>query len=482
MIGPAMPAPRAATRLLALLPLVSLLCLGALPAHGDDWSDARKAFREALRSEDWRLRRQAYAALLDYDSADAVDEAFRAMAKEKNAAVLFGALDTLATFGTDEARSALVEVVRTSKGEKQQLALLALGGQPGETGKDVLLELVRGKDRALAGQAALALGRKLVKDALPDLLLLLKDKDWQLRAAGGRALTLLAGPLADPLPGTIIPRHQIPSWMDPKPILQALLESLAASPGSERRFLIEALERISGKDFGYDVGAWQALIEGQDPAQIARNPIYPPYAYGIPVYGLRVVVVMDSSVCTDDPHPYMDIDRLRELSKIPGARDVPWYEVRTTKQFMAAHTKRLIQDLPGEAKFDVVVAMQKITSFFGKLVTASTGNKNVAATDIDDLKVSNGIDTLGALEQALDVAGKKDSVAWSLGPDEVLYATCSVPWLAEETDQEVIGAHLAWKAGFRFVPMDMVGVGPHPYAMMKRIAQATGGRYQDLSK
>ena len=81
-----------------------------------------------------------------------------------------------------------------------------------------------------------------------------------------------------------------------------------------------------------------------------------------------------------------------------------------------------------------------------------------------------------------DIAGRKDSVAWDVGPEEVLYAIVSLPWLSEHSDPAVVAAAIALKARLRMVPITLAGIGEHPYELCQTLADATGGTYIDLSK
>jgi hypothetical protein len=60
--------------------------------------------------------------------------------------------------------------------------------------------------------------------------------------------------------------------------------------------------------------------------------------------------------------------------------------------------------------------------------------------------------------------------------------SCSIPWLAEVTDQDIVGATVALRAQRRMVPVHTIGVGPHPFVLMKIISPRSGGTYLDLSR
>jgi hypothetical protein len=432
------------------------------PAAADDWGDARKAFRDAMKSKEWKERKTALIRLRDFDRAEAAEEVLSAIPKETNGAVLVACVAALSAFHSAEATAALAAAARSAKGPKRALVMMALEEQSGDASKDVLLEVLGGGDAPSAARAALALGKKRVAAAVPPLLGLLKHKDWQVRSAAARALAATASSV------------DRAGWAP-------LAESLAASAGRERGDLVEALKAVTRQDFGHDVAAWKALAAGADPATIARKPTVPPHVVGIPIYGRRVVVVLEHSNCTDDPHPFEAQERLQELCKVPGARDVPWYQIRTTGQFYGAHAKRLIADLASGTMFDLITVAAKEKALFGKWTPANPGTHATAAKAIDGLKPETGLDVHAAVLEALDLGGKEPA-SWQAGPDEIVLFECGNPWLADVTDPEVVGATIGLAARMRMVPVHTIGVGAHPSAMLQQIADLSGGRYLDLTK
>jgi len=129
---------------------------------------------------------------------------------------------------------------------------------------------------------------------------------------------------------------------------------------------------------------------------------------------------------------------------------------------------------------------QKVEPLFEKLAPCNSGTKRQARTWIKELSVQDGPNHFVGLTQALDVSGAKDRIAWSLGPDEIILMTCAIPWAPSDPNamvgQTQVGAAIGLKARLRMVPIHSVGVGPHPYEMMRILATQTGGRYVDLSR
>ncbi len=64
--------------------------------------------------------------------------------------------------------------------------------------------------------------------------------------------------------------------------------------------------------------------------------------------------------------------------------------------------------------------------------------------------------------------------------------TCAIPWAPSDPDamvgQTEVGAAIGLEARLRMVPIHSLGVGPHPFEMMRILAAQTGGRYVGLIK
>jgi hypothetical protein len=456
--GSRSPSRRSALLLRGLLLAVAVVVGAPSPAWAE-WAETRKQFRESLKSKEWEKRRTAYSVIADYDGADATEEILSAVGKEQHGLVLASAVKTLAGFRSEGAVKLLGEAARSGRGSRRTYALLALREHKGPGAKDDLLAVLDQPDAQAAAQAALALGAKEVSEAGPKVLRLLAHKDWQVRASAANALRLLGKGA-------------------PKEAPAALAAMLAAGEGSERGAAVAALKALTGKDFGFDPEAWRRLAAGEAEAGIPRAPKPLPYVFGIPVYGRRVVVVIDHSPCSDDLHPF-EGERLKQVCEVPGARSVPWYTIRTRGQLMAAHAKRLISDLEGS--FELITAGRKVRPLFERLNPATAGSREAAARTLTELKTEAGVDTYEALLLAFDTGGK-GSASWSAGPDTVVYLSCGNPWLGAITDATVIGGSIGLEGRVRLVPIHTVGVGGHPFVMLRELAERTGGTYADFTK
>jgi HEAT repeat protein len=456
---------RSVARILAPLAFAALAAHAAPSARADDWEEARKTFRRDVKLPEAAKRAAAYQRLSYQDRADAVEEILGKIGTEPNGSVVWAAIKALGRQESDGAREALVAALRRARGTDRLHLLVAFQEQRGEAGADALLEVLReGKDPMATAHAALALGRKGAREAIPDLLALLAKDDWHLRSAAARALALLPN-------------------VDAKAALPPLADALAAAEGRDRADLVAALEKVSGQKFGYDPDAWKALAAGTAAAEIRAKPRPVPHFAGIPLYGRRLVILVDNGGRTDDQLPY-DKDRRKALLEVPGARPVGLVvDVATIRQFLHVHAARAIDDFGGRgAGFDLVSVGEKPRPLFGKLTPSNEGTRRAAVEFLGKLRAETAHDTLTALTSALDVSGKKDGVAWSLGPEEILYGGCTIPWLSAVTDAMEVAGTVGLKAHLRLVPVHTVGMGDHPFEMMRHISAVSGGTYRDLSK
>ncbi len=456
-------------------------------AEADDTKDALKAFRSASRAKPWKDRRDAYLTIADFDGAEAARAVLDAAVREQNPAVVLTALNVLADFGSEGAQGALATALGKSKGTRKMYVLMALARQSGDKAVPLLLETLRGKGAPAIAQAALALGRREVQAAVPDFLRLLRHKDWQVRRAVAIGLRRIAQP-PPPKPEKGKPadpqfRWPVPEALAAPEVTQALASALAASRGRERRDIIQALDAIHDKDLGDNVAAWKAVAEGREPDEkTLAQRVRPPYAFGVPIYGKRVVLIYDNSLRSGDPHKFGSDERLAEVCEVPGSRPLLQMRLRTVGQFVQAHYRRCIHDMAKGTKFELITFNETVRPTFGKFASASKTSRKAVDALFEGLQNDNGINTYGALTEALDMGGAAESKAWKRGPDEIVFMSCNIPTAGEIQEADVIGAAIALKGRMRMVPIHTVGVLSHAFNMMRTIAAETGGIYRNYDR
>lgn len=473
--------------LVSWLLLILLLAVAAPPAWADDASDARREFRAAMKHENWKERRTSLQMVLDYDDAKMFDVCLAAVLAEENAAVQLAGIKTLGQFESESARGALLAELARAKGEKAAVLLMALAEQKGHDGVEALIGLLADKDAQKAGLAALALGAKQAPQATNALIETLRHKELRVRSAAARALKTWAwSEKTKPAKNTgKLPEPKMPDWFELEPIQAALVGALKDTEGAARGDVIEALEFITRKDYGDNPVAWKAHLAGEEVTErMLRKRFYPPHFFGVPVWGERVVIVMDANVLTDRVHPFQDPARLQELCENPGRAGLMRIRIKSVKHFNDAWVRRFLTDLRelDGVKFDLILSSGKPKSVFGRLKPANAGTTKSAITEVEKADLKNDNDVLAAMGMALDIGGKKDSLAWTKGPDVVCCVYSSVPWLAEVTDAEVVGSAIGLKARRRLVKINAIGVHEFAYAMMELFAHQTGGTYRKLTQ
>ncbi len=438
--------------------LASLLLVGGPAGADEDWKRTKREFKAAQKSEDWNTRRGSYTDMSYYDTAEAVKMILATFAREPNPAVILGGIEVLAGYKSLDATAEITKAFRKSKGERKLYLMMVLERQKVKGGQEILLEVLRGKDRMAAAQAALALGKKKALEVIPDLQALCLSKDWQLRAAAARALEAMTG----------------------REALGELAQSLEMSKGSERGAIVHCLEELTGEKFGLDVSAWKKLASGVDGDAIKAKPGKVPHVFGIPIYGRRIVVVLTNSQHNENPHRFGNGKRLEELCQVPGGRPIVHTRLVTVGMFIRAHVKRLLGDMPSGTYGELLLFNTTVAPLWSKLTPLNSGTKKVAKDAIEGATPYAGMNHYDALIQALDISGAKDSAAWKKGPDEIIFTACNVANKGEITDADVVGAAIAFKARMRMVPVHTIGVGAHGYEMMKVISTQTGGIYKNL--
>ncbi|MDA1194572.1 MAG: HEAT repeat domain-containing protein [Planctomycetota bacterium] len=474
---------KAPHRLLLLLALV--LCAPApTTACADATDDAIDAFKKALRTEVWEERREAYMRVADYDSGAVARAVLDALEREPNPAVQLVGLRVLGGLGTEDAQAQLVTEARKARGSRKMLVLLALARQRGTAAAPILLEVVQDKDGPAAAQAALALGKKEVHEAIPHLVALLGRKDWQVRRAAALALANIAQPPPpEPKDGKPTPkdfRWPVPDALKAPEVTKALIAALAEADGVDRGAILRALAEIHEQDHGDNLAAWKLVAEGKPvDAAVAKKRDWPPAVFGIPLYGRRIVFIYDNSLRSGDPHNFGTGDRLLELCAVPGGVPLLATRLLTVGQFAQAHLTRAIGKIERGQQFELIAFNASVQPLFGKFSPSSAASRKLVEELFTGMTPDDGINTYGALTAALDLGGDADAKAWKKGPDEIVFITCNQPTVGELKDADVIAAAIGLKARMRMVRVHTVGILTHPYSMLETMAAETGGIYRN---
>lgn len=470
-----------------VLPLAAFLLLllpGAPTPAFADTKAAVKEFKQAQKAEDWKARREAYLVAADYDSEDVAKALLDALTKEENPAVQLMGLRVLAGFESEGARGRLVQEAKKARGTRKQYVLMALARQRSDAAREILLATVQSKDGPSAAQAALALGRSGVEEAVPHLLKLLVHKDWQVRRAAGMALASLAQPPPPKAePGKPVPkdfRWPVSDALKAPAVSEALIKALETGEGVERGAMIDALAAIHGQDQGNNPAAWRAVVAGTEvDKRLERKRVWPPAAFGIPLYGQRIVFIYDNSLRSGDPHRFGTGARREEVCQVPGGPPLLSSRLLTVGQFARAHITRAVSKLDKGQRFEVITFNATVQGLAGKFTSSGGASKKALEDLFAGLEPDDGINSYGALTEALDLGGATDAKAWKRGPDEIVFITCNQPTQGELSDADVVAAAIGLKGRMRMVRIHTIGIESHPYSMLETIAKETGGVYRN---
>lgn len=448
-----------ATALLAACALV----VGARPARAD-FESAKKYFLDNVKSPEWKARRSAYGAFQDHDGGPAATLLLQQVGAETHPAVIEAAATTLAGMRSSEARAAAIASAKKPKSSERVVAQTALLSMRGNDVDAALVEAVASPNAPVATMAALALGQGTRSGASEALVKALAHPAWQVRGAAARSL----GARGD------------------RAALAPLVARLEVEKGRARAEVVGALEAVSRQRLGDSPKRWAALAAGGDPSTVEEAAALAPTFFGVPVTGERVVFVLDRSLHMRDAHPWVapeQRERLEELCSPKDGERIPWRQVKTKWQLAVAHLRHAVEGLPSGARFEVFYFAADVKSVFaGKGAPAGAAARKTLDEVLATIETDDGINLWDALLGALDMAGAAEDKAFKAGPDQVLLVTNNIPTRGDVADADVVARAIGLRARARFVPVSVVGIGNHPFALAETLTKTSGGVYVNLSK
>lgn len=374
------------------------------------------------------------------------------------------ALEELGQSPSEESLRVLVAIAL--KGEEpagivtsciQQIARFA--GTPAD---DALFERLDGSAKwAERAVIVRALALRTDERAVDGLIRALADKEWQVQAA---AVHGLSGSRSKKAIEELIKLYQ-----DLRP----------GKPESVRLAgdIDDALFRLTGLRQG-DAKGWAAwwevkgesfdpseprTLEVQESVTKSRTPVL-----FEEVSSRRVVFIVDTSASMRVPTG-ADVNEAR-----PGGR--------TRFEVMVTELKRIVADLPKDARFNIVSFGDAVMPWAPRLVSASPSTKRKAERFIDGLKPDGATNSHGALEAAF-----QDPTI-----DTIIFLSDGYPTAGKTMDtNKILGEVRGWNVvrGVRVHTIAFVaGDGTHlgivegdkslPKDFMKRLAQENDGRYR----
>ncbi len=443
------------------------------------------AFKDAYKSEDAGERAKAVEGLAKAEDAQKFAILSKSVVPKEKRADVIGRCVLVLEGVKDEAVIAQIAAAAaktTMKAPRRVVYVEALANMPqSKAAHDTLLALVEDKQPFVRGMTAYALGKHRLSDALEPLMGLLEDPNWVVQSAAIAALPKLRD------------REAL------KAAVPRLVDFLENVTGRLRTDCGNALGRITGKRLGRNPKDWRDFLAGKG-AKLAEEetpkgpkPAYgnenKPHFYGVTVTSNRVVLLLDMSLSMYEP-VNVDVDRLRrETSQrvITGKDapkdkdappeadefDIPWWRVKTCLDLARYQTIYLVSQLEEEQHFEIITFSTDVHPWMGRLVPATSANKQKAIQMLRELKPDDKTNTWGAIAAAFDMMhdtkkGKK------MAPDEMYLVTDGEPSVGDiiDKDQFYAAALQLWK--MKQMRINCIGIGVK-LPFMKKLCRKTGG-------
>lgn len=448
--------------------------------------DVAARFEEQYKSKEPQERLKAVESLRDAPDAvkfELVSE--EVIGKEPRADVVARAVAVLERIEDPEVVERVIQAAKKGKPEQRMLYLEALGRHREHDGAHAAaLELLEDKSPYVRGMAAYVLGEHRRDDALEPLLELLGDEAWQVQAAALESLPRLTDKEAV------------------RARAMALVEYMENASGRMREDAGDALLRITGKRIGTDAEAWRVYLEtGKEPEPEESeeggavtgggygNQTSKPHFYGIDVTSEKVVIVLDVSLSMNDALD-IDLDRLRretsrrravtggdgpppDASPEDQGYDIPWWKIKSRLDLARYQTINLIAQLQPEQSFELILFSTKVKPWMGRLVPATSNNKQKAIHLLENLIPEDKTNTWGAITAAFDLLDNERK-SYGKGPDTMYLVTDGAPSIGDIVDPDQIyeATMQLWKVAQ--IRIHCIGIGVN-LKFMRKLCRRTGG-------
>ncbi|KAF0246017.1 MAG: hypothetical protein FD180_1081 [Planctomycetota bacterium] len=396
----------------------------------------------------------------------------------------------------------LVEEGMKDKNWRARMAIAgALGHVPAENAlaTPALVTAAAEKDARVRAAAIEALGRRGAKDQKDLVLKALEDERWQVRVAACDALGVLQ--MRETV-GPLIARMQTENGR----VLEDMDRALKALTGltfnsdalgwkgwweinkekweSGELAKKEEPKKEDPKDGGKDPGG-KDLGGGGKPPDPAPNPPAdpaPPAAggtttefYGIRTKSKNLVFVIDISGSMAEPAKYIPDSNSGGAPAGQGPKgkrkiDIARWEL-----------SKAIGGLPEDARFNIVTFSSDVKVYSPtKMVIATKPNKTQAQQFAEKLEPQEATNIYDALEKAFELAGGAKMQVdenYKLSVDTIFFLTDGKPTIGKSVDPKVIGDTVQKWNAIRKIRIHCIGIGDHDEALLKRLADESGGQY-----
>ncbi|MHC4600040.1 MAG: HEAT repeat domain-containing protein, partial [Planctomycetota bacterium] len=263
-----------------------------------------------------------------------------------------------------------------------------------------------------------ALGRLVIKEAREDLYEALDSPLWQVQIAAIHAISKM------PVKGK-------EEKLEVADKLVEALRKVNEKGGRVKWELVQALNKLAGKELGYDVLAWEAWLARQRKGKtaggrLATMPVVPTY-HGVKIWSNRVIFVIDITGSMSDPAtntpekgpapvalplpPVVtgspaEVKRRQDAEKLKKLKEEN--DKREVRSKMDAEKRELINailSLRPKTYFTVIFYSEEPLPWQPKLVPATAENKIAVVKEIEKVGPFGGTDIYKALMAAFAVPG-----------------------------------------------------------------------------
>jgi HEAT repeat protein len=436
------------------------------------------------------------------------------------------AIKVLATFPSEAVRALLRRVAGEEKGTKDGRragAATALGNLADTESVGVLARNLAVDEFEVRRASIVALGRIGDPRAVAPLCQVLADGEPPLKTAALDALALLHPP-ESALPA-IVAMLEEPDWqvrtsamlalgkLRRKGAIEPLIAAMRREEGRLRDDAARALARTTGFDWHEDPDAWQRWWDGvkerfevpsdeemRKRAEVAakndqayRPPDVTDFA-GLPTRSRRIVFLIDTSGSMEDL-----IGDTRNF-KLQDRGYRSFMKMDIVKEELA----RTIDALGPEVRFNILTFATEVRSWKSSLVAANVVNRSGAVKHVRDLKPIGGAsqslnvraglsgtagsasgrtNTYAALMAALDAGGPGNyDKRYGSPVDTIYFLSDGMPSTGDYVEKDDILAEVRRINSLRKVVIHTIAIGDMDHALMRQLAQENGGTFVDLGK
>ena len=376
-------------------------------------------------------------------------------------------IDALGARKDDESVEFFAKTLSRTRDWRMRSRLLEIIGKTGsELALPELHKMLGDKDARVRMFAVEAVGEIGAESSVDVVVPLLSDKEWQVRAFAVDAM----GAIGET-------SHKV---------IPHLINALARETGRLQHELSEMLEKLTGQKHGLDAGPWQRwwtdnaatfgtpeeLATRLAKASVKKSEGFS--YYGIETKSDQVIFILDVSDSMNDD--------AGETELPPDGIPKRTGNLRPKIQIARDNLVQAILDLPGDAKFNIIVYNKYVSVWQPKLVKASKRYKNDAFEYVLNIKAQEATNIFDALELAFKFAGRFLNDRHYASPvDTIFFLTDGKATAGRIQDTHEILAEVKRINRLGKITIHTIGVGYlHDREFLKSLAEQNGGKYVNV--